>query len=57
MRPGSAAGQRGSEFSAATRQLGQGPVYAFTTPALFDNENLAENGNREVLLSLLARHS
>ncbi|HEX3245356.1 MAG TPA: DUF4350 domain-containing protein [Chloroflexota bacterium] len=40
----------------ASRRLGQGRVYALTTPALFDNENLAENGNRDVLLSLLARH-
>ncbi|MFN0070797.1 MAG: DUF4350 domain-containing protein [Chloroflexota bacterium] len=37
----------------ATRPLGRGRVYAFTTPALFDNQRIAEPGNAEMILSIL----
>jgi hypothetical protein len=47
----------GQRNLAATREMGKGRVYAFTTPALFNNESLSRGGNADVLLSLLARHS
>jgi hypothetical protein len=44
----------GSRVVGAARSLGRGRVYAFTTPSLFDNQHIAENGNRDVIISVLA---
>jgi hypothetical protein len=46
----------GSRVVGASRSLGRGRVYAFTTPSLFDNQHIVENGNRDVILNLLAGH-
>jgi hypothetical protein len=46
----------GPHVVGASRALGRGRVYAFTTPALFENQRIAESGNRDVVLSILDRH-
>jgi hypothetical protein len=46
----------GARVLGASRSLGRGRVYAFTTPALFENQRIGESGNRDVVLSVLARH-
>jgi hypothetical protein len=46
----------GSRVLGASRSLGRGRVYAFTAPSLFENRRIAEGGNRDVILSILAVH-